>query len=263
MRHRSRRRSTKAKVLRPPFTEDGKKDHLVCYLWGGRIKPSGFSGIRGTLGEWENGRDSVLCERILEQTKFGVHSPQSPYTSLFTWSDKEGHDIPREFVKRFYSLAKNRGYKWIHLLGYSGGASVLSSALAHHSDNKDASMVKSLIMINGPIAQRTGDYSCVPHTDAAYYADRIKASTLLIYGDEDPCRKDAEEWCNRSKAEVSPFYHGGHDFGRETQDSFEWVAKTIIEWLKSSPDQGVRLLRLRKRRRRRYARRPAKVARHA
>ena len=260
MRGRPRKLSLTTKVLRPPFTVDGKKDHLVCYLWGGKIKPPGFTGIVGTLGDWENARDSVLCERIREQTDFGVHSPQSPYFSSWEWSDKEGRNIPKEFVKRFYNVAKKRRYKWIHLLGYSGGGAVLSSALAHHSDKKDASMVKSLIIINGQIAERTGTYSCIPYTDAAYYAERIKAGTLLIYGDDDPCRKDVEEWNKRNKAKVPPFYHGGHDFGREEQESFEWVAKTVIDWLKNSPDQGVRLLRLRRRRRRRHAKRRAKAA---
>ncbi len=259
MRGRPRKISLATKVLRPPFTVDGKKDHLVCYLWGGEIKPPGFTGIRGTLGNWENERDSVLCQRIREQTEFGVHAPQSPYFSSFEWSDREGRNIPTEFVRRFYAVAKKRRYKWIHLLGYSGGAAVLSSALAHHSDKKDASMVKSLILINGPIAERTGKYSCLPHTDAAYYADRIKASTLLMYGDDDPSRNDVEEWSKRNKAKVPPLYHGGHDFGREKEESFEWVAKTIIDWLKSSPDQGVRSLRLRRRRRRRHTKRRARA----
>jgi len=259
MRGRPRKLSLPTKVLRPPFTVDGKKDHLVCYLWGGKIKPPGFTGIVGTLGDWENSRDSVLCERIREQTEFGVHSPQSPYFSSWEPSDKEGRNIPKEFVRRFYNVAKKRRYKWIHLLGYSGGAAVLSSALSHHSDKEDASMVKSLIIINGQIAERTGKYSCIPYTDAAYYADRIKASTLLIYGDEDPCRKGVEEWNKRNKAKVPPFYHGGHDFG-ETQEIFEWVTKTVIDWLKNSPDQGVRPLRLRRRRRRRHAKRRVKAA---
>jgi hypothetical protein len=263
MRGRPRRRSLVTKVLRPPFTEDGKIDHLVCYLWGGKIKPPGYTGIVGTLGDWENARDSVLCERIREQTDFGVHSPDSPYYSSWEWSDKEGRIIPTDFAKRFYDLAKKRGYKWIHLLGYSGGAAVLSSALAHHSDKKDANMVKSLIIINGQIAERTGKYSCIPYTDAGYYAETIKASTLLIYGDDDPCRNDLEEWDKRNKAKVPPFYHGGHDFGREGQVSFELVAKTVIDWLKNSPDQGVRLLRLRGRRRRRNVGRRAKTVRHA
>jgi len=263
---RPRRRSSVTKVLRPPFTKDGKRDHLVCYLWGGEIKPPGFTGIVGTLGNWENARDSVLCERIREQTDFGVHCPESPYVSSSEWSDKEGRSIPTEFVRRFYNVAKKRRYKWIHLLGYSGGGAVLSSALAHHSDKPDARMVKSLVVINGPIAERgqSGDpkrdkFSCVPHTDAAYYAQNIKARTLLIYGDDDPCRKGVEEWNKRNKAEVPPFYHGGHDFGREGQESFEWVAKTVIDWLKNSPDQGVRSLRLRRRRRRRHTKGLAKA----
>jgi len=250
-----------AKVLRPPFTVDGKKDHLVCYLWGGNIRPPEHPhGIMGTLGNWENMRDSVLCKRILEQTDFGIHSPDSPYRSSWK-TDEEGHIIPTEFAKRFYDLAKKRRYKWIHLLGYSGGAAILSSALVHHSDKKDASMVKSLIIINGQIAERTGDYSYPPYTDAAYYAERIKARTLLIYGDDDPCRNDVEEWNKRNKAKVPPFYHGGHDFGREGQESFEQVAKAVIDWLKNSPDQGVRPLRLRRRRRRRHAKGRAKALR--
>ena len=96
----------------------------------------------------------MLCERIREQTEFGVHSPESPYCSSCEWSDKENRNIPKDFVKRFYDLAKKRRYKWIHLLGFSGGGAVLSSALAHHSDKKDASMVKSLVIITGPIAER-------------------------------------------------------------------------------------------------------------
>jgi len=267
MRGRPRRLSLATKVLRPPFTVDGKKDHLVCYLWGGKIKPPGFTGIVGTLGDWENARDSVLCERIREKTDFGVHSPQSPYFSSWEWSDKEGRNIPTEFVKRFYDLAKKRRYKWVHLVGFSGGGAVLSSSLAHHSDKPDASMVKSLVVISGPIAERgqhndpkKDKFTCIPHTDAAFYAGNIKAKTLLIYGDEDFLRDGIAEWNKRNEAKVPPFYHGGHDFGREKQESFELVAKTVIDWLKNSPDQGVRLLRLRRRRRRRHAKRRAKAA---
>ena len=258
MRGRPRKLSSTTKVLRPPFTVDGRKDHLVCYLWGGKIKPPGFTGIVGTLGDWENARDSVLCERIREQTEFGVHSPKSPYFSSWEWSDKEDRNIPKGFVKRFYNVGKKRRYKWIHLVGFSGGGAVLSSALAHHSDKPNASMVKSLVVINGPVAERGqhGDpqrdkYSCVPHTDAAYYAQNINARTLLIYGDQEPLRDGVAEWKKRKKAE-DWYYHGEHDFGRTAQ-SFDSVTKKVIDWLKNSPDQGVRSLRLRRRRRRRLA----------
>jgi len=265
MRGRPRRPSLATKVLRPPFTVDGEKDHLVCYLWGGNIKPpENPTGIAGTLGDWENARDSVLCEKIHDKTDFGVHSPEPPYRSSWEWSDKEGHNIPTEFVKRFYDLAKKRRYKWVHLVGFSGGGAVLSSALVHHSDKKDAGMVKSLVIISGPIAERgqhndpeKDRFTCKPYTDAAFYAGNIKTETLLIYGDEDFLKDGVAEWNKRNKAKVPPFYHGGHDFGREKQESFELVAKTVIDWLKNSPDQGVRLLR---RRRRRHAKRRTKAA---
>lgn len=268
MRSRPRRRSLATKALRPPFTVDGKKDHLVCYLWGGKIRPpENPRGIAGTQKDWEPARDSVLCERIHDQTDFGIHSPEPPYRSSWEWSDKEGRIIPKDFVKRFYDLARKRRYKWIHLLGFSGGGAVLSSALVHHSDKKDAGMVKSLVVISGPIAEdgqhndpEKDKFTCIPYTDAAFYAKNIKTETLLIYGDADFLKDGAAEWKKRNKAKVPPFYHGGHDFGREGQESFKQVAKTVIDWLKNSPDQGVRLLRLRRRRKRRHAKRRAKAA---
>ena len=271
MRGRPRRSSLATKVLRPPFIKDGERDHLVCYLWGGKIRPSeNPTGIAGTQKDWEPERDSVLCEKILAETKFGVHSPESPYRSSWEWSAKERQNIPKEFVKRFYNLAKKGRYKWVHLVGFSGGGAVLSSALAHHSDKPDASMVKSLVVISGPIAEhgQHGDpkkdkFTCIPYTNAAFYAENIKTKTLLIYGDEDFLKDGAAEWNKRNKAEVPPFYHGDHDFGREGQESFKQVAKTVIDWLKNSPDQGVRLLRLRRRRRRRHTKRRAKAVRRA
>jgi len=253
MRRRSR---LTGKVLRPPFTRDGKKDHLVCYLWGGKIE-RGSCRIVSSLGAWKDDRDSVFCERILQETQFGVHCPK-PYESTFEWSDKEGRHVPWQMTRRFYKVAKDNGYKWIHLVGYSGGGAVASSVLAHHSEKKDANMVRSLIIINGQIAEREGKYCCIPYTDGAYYAEGIKAKTLLIYGDDDPCRKGATEWKKRNKAEVPPFYHGGHDFG-ETPKIFDSVTKTVIDWLKKSPDQGVRLFRLRRRRRKRHTKRRAKT----
>jgi len=253
MRRRSR---LTGKVLRPPFIRHEKKDHLVCYLWGGTIDHA-LGRIVSSLGAWRNDRDSVFCERILQETHFGVHCP-TPYESSFEWSEKEGRNVPWQMTKRFYKIAKDNGYKWIHLVGYSGGGAVASSVLAHHSDKKDANMVKSLIVINGQIAEREGDYSCLPYTDGAYYAEGVKARTLLIYGDADPCRKDADEWKKRNKAEVPPFYHGGHDFG-ETPETFNSVTKTVIDFLKNSPDQGLRLLKLRRLRRKRHTRRRAKT----
>jgi hypothetical protein len=262
---RPSRQSLTTKVLRPPFTLDGKKDHLVCYLWGGRIRPpENPRGIAGTQKDWEPARDSVLCKRVLEQTGFGVHCPEPPYRSSWEWSDKEGRIIPKDFVKRFYDLAKKRRYKWVHLLGFSGGGSVLSSALVHHSDNKYVGMVKSLAIISGPIAEHAqhkdedkNRFTCIPYTDAALYAENVRAKTLLIYGEEDFLKEGATEWSKRNKVQVPSFYHGGHDFGREGQETFEWVAKTVIDWLKNSTDQGVRPLRLRRRRRKRHAKRRA------
>jgi pimeloyl-ACP methyl ester carboxylesterase len=197
------------------------------------------------LGAWKNDRDSVFCERVAQDTEFGVHCPK-PYASSFEWSDKERRNVPWQMTKAFYKVAKDNGYKWIHLVGYSGGGAVASSVLAHHSDKKDANMIKSLIVINGPIAEREGKYCCIPYTDGAYYAERTNAKTLLIYGDSDPCRRGVDEWRSRNKAEVPPFYHGGHDFG-ETSKMFDSVTKTVTDWLKNSPDQGVLRLRRRKR----------------
>lgn len=239
MRRRRRRKPfLKTRRPRPRFTLPGKKDHLVCYLWGGDIKPPGFSGIVSTLGHWKDERDGVFCERVNQQTEFGLHCP-APYATSFEWSEKESRHIPREFTKRFYSEARKGGYKSIHLVGFSGGGAVASSTLAHHSDKKDASMVKSLVVINGPIAEREGKFSCVPHTDGAYYADRIKASTLLIYGDQEQLRRGVAVWKARNLAKDLT-YHGGHDFG-ETSESFGTVTKMVIDWLKKSPDQRPRV----------------------
>jgi len=254
MRHRRRKPFRMAKRPKPRFTLPGKKDHLVCYLWGGDIKPPGFSGIVGTLGHWKDERDGVFCERVNQQTEFGVHCPTAPYRTTFQWSEKEGRNIPGEFIKRFYSEARKGGYKSIHLVGFSGGGAVSSSALAHHSDKKDASMVKSLIVINSPIAERGGSgdpqrdkFSCVPHTDSAYYAKSIRARTLLIYADQEVLKGGVAEWKKRNQAE-DWYYQGEHDFGK-TPQSFDSVTKKVIDFLKSSPDQGLRVVPLTRRKR--------------
>ena len=254
MRRRRRKPLLVATRPRPRFTLLGKRNHLVCYLWGGDIKPPGYSGIVGTLGHWKDERDGVLCERIHEQTKFGVHCTTPPYVASFEWSDKEGRNIPREFIKRFYSEARNDGYKSIHLVGFSGGGAVAASTLAHHSDKKDASMVKSLIVINSPIAERGGSgdpqrdkFSCVPHTDAAYYAKNIRTRTLLIYADQEVLKEGVAEWKKRNQVE-DWYYQGEHDFGK-TPQSFDSVTKKVIDFLKSSPDQEVRVAPLARRKR--------------
>jgi len=241
---------------RPRFTLHGKKNHLVCYLWGGEIKPPGFTGIVCTLGDWKDERDGAFCERIRQETEFGVHSPD-PYFSSFEWSEKEGRNIPTEFVKRFYEEARKGGYKSVDIVGFSGGGAIAASSLAHHSDKKDAGMVKSLVIISGPIAERGqhGDqekdkFTCIPHTDAAFYAENIKAITLLIYGDQDFLRDGVAEWKKRTKENQvkESYYHGDHDFGKNSEN-FVSVTDKIIEFLKNSPDQGPRVAPLARRKR--------------
>lgn len=254
MRRRRRKPFSMAARPRPRFTLPGKKNHLVCYLWGGKIKPPGFTGIVGTLGDWKDERDGVFCERINQETGFGVHCRTPPYFSSFEYSEKEGRNIPTEFVRRFYREAKNGGYKFIHLVGFSGGGAIAASTLAHHSDKKNASMVKSLIVINGPIMERgqrrdpeKDKLSCIPHTDAAYYAQNIKARTLLIYADQEFLREGVAEWKKRNKAE-DWYYPGEHDFGK-TKENLEKVTNRVIELLKESPDQGLRVAPLARRKR--------------
>jgi pimeloyl-ACP methyl ester carboxylesterase len=172
----------------------------------------------------------------------------------FEWSDKEGRNIPREFIKRFYSETRNGGYKSIDVVGFSGGGAVAASTLAHHSDKKDASMVKSLIVINSPIAERgesgvpeRDKFSCVPHTDAAYYAKNIRTRTLLIYADQEFLKEGVAEWKKRNQAE-DWYYQGEHDFGK-TPQSFDSVTEKVIDFLESSPDQEVRVASLARRKR--------------
>ena len=78
----------------------------------------------------------------------------------------------------------------MHLVGYSGGGAVASSQLVDHG--KD--MVQSLIIINGPVAENK------PHMNAAYYADRIKPRTLLIYGTKDDYRRAIDIWKKKNRA---------------------------------------------------------------
>lgn len=107
--------------------------------------------------------------------------------------------------------------------------------------------VKSLVVINGPIAEREGKFSCVPHTDAAYYADRIKARTLLIYADQEALRRGVAIWKQRNQAEDRE-YVGEHDFGK-TPQSFDTVTKMVTDFLKESPDQKPRVVPLARRKR--------------
>jgi len=254
MRRRHHRGFSVAEKRSPPFTWPGKKNHLVCYLWGGNIV-RGSCYIETTGHDWKDERDRVFCERIKEGTGFGVHCAAPPYRTSFEWSDVERQIVPIDFTERFYREARKGGYKFIHLVGFSGGGAIASSALAHHSDKKDADMVRSLVVISGPIAERGqyGDrekdkFTCIPYTNAAFYAGNIKAKTLLIYGDEDFLKDGVAEWKKRTKENQVEewYYHGDHDFGKNSKN-FGSVTDKIIEFLKNSPDQGPRVAPLTRR----------------
>jgi len=211
--------------------------------------------IETTGHDWKDERDRVFCERIKEGTGFGVHCAAPPYRTSFEWSDVERQIVPIDFTERFYREARKGGYKFIHLVGFSGGGAIASSALAHHSDKKDADMVRSLVVISGPIAERGqyGDrekdkFTCIPYTNAAFYAGNIKAKTLLIYGDEDFLKDGVAEWKKRTKENQVEewYYHGDHDFGKNSKN-FGSVTDKIIEFLKNSPDQGPRVAPLTRR----------------
>lgn len=225
------------------FSKPGRKDHLVWYFSGGKLRPDGREGvIAGPLkGDLLIDRDKELCKRIHEQTEFGVRCESYDVGSRRSDDDR----IPHAFIQGVYKYAQENGYRWLHLVGFSGGGAVASSQLVYHS-NKNGKMVQSLVIIGGPIAEHTGDpKGCVPHTNAADYADRIAARTLLIYGKQDPLRRGIAAWKEKNDRAELFYYEGDHDFGKRGERSFERVSKKVIDWLKKSPDQGDRSIRLR------------------
>lgn len=249
MRRRPHRPRLMSKTVRPPFDLPGKVDHLVCYLSGGERNPNGRSGvIAGPLRHWVVDRDYELCRRINEQIGFGVHC--RPYEVTSAWNMDEGRGVPTKWIGRIYKHAREKRYKRLHLVGFSGGGAVASSQLVRYPND----MVQSLVVISGPVAEGIH----MPHVNAAYDADSIKARTLLIYGKKDVFRRAIEIWKKNARPEILE-YEGEHDFGKKGEPSFELVARKVVDWLKRSTDQGVRPLRLRRRRRRRRTKTRAKA----
>jgi hypothetical protein len=74
----------------------------------------------------------------------------------------------------------------------------------------------------------------MPHRNAAYFADRIKARTLLIWGTKDPdAKRGAQKWreCN-CKADAQS-YDGGHNYYDGGQ--FDKVTRMVVGWLMKEP----------------------------
>lgn len=235
----------KSGQVRPArFSRPGTKDHLVWYLSAGWLRPDNREGcVAGPLkkGDWLIDRDKELCKRIHERTRFGVRC--EPYDVGSRRSD--AGRIPYGWIRGVYKYARENGYRWLHLVGFSGGGAVASSQLVYHS-NKNGKMVQSLVVISGPIAEHTGDpKGCVPHTNAADCADRIAARTLLIYGKQDPLRRGIAAWKRKNDGAEPFYYEGDHDFGKRGEPSFERVSEKVLVWLENSPDQGDRSIQLR------------------
>lgn len=98
-------------------------------------------------------------------------------------------------------------------------------------------IVESLVIISGPVA----NHPKAVHVNAAYYADKIRTRTLLVYGKDDGYRAHADVWrMNNTSAELME-YRGGHDFA-PVLDS---VIARIVNWEKSK-----KRIKYRRRRRR-------------
>jgi len=197
--------------------------------------------IAGPLGEWIVSRDYEFCMRIKRETGFSIYSPEYDITSH--WVPEKRRGVPVPWIRRVYRFAESKKRRFIHLVGFSGGAAVASSQLVDYPDDS----VQTLVVISGPVAEGG------PHTDAAAYADKIKVRTLLIYGKQDGYNHGVGKWTEKAReANVKVdnlYYEGGHDFGRSGDPSFEQVTKKVMAWL-ASTYQDIGALKLRRRRKR-------------
>lgn len=212
--------------LSEPYLKGSQKD-LVCYLPPGR---HGGDKIVGPSDQWnsdkpDHRRDSELCNRIHKLTGATVRVCWYDVGCLSV--DKDGIREPKMMIVPVYDWARVMKFDSLHFVGYSGGAMVGSSQLAFYPPRAGDPAVKTLVLIGGDV----GSGIDKPHSNAAFFADRIKARTRLIYGTkDDPAKFGAQIWKeHNSKTDIPPPYVGGHGFYEDGQ--FENVVRMVIEWL--------------------------------
>ena len=209
--------------------EESKKD-LVCYLPPGKKGGASELLLSGPGNEWDSDRDKCrdtkLCNLLSTRTEFTVGACLYEVYGLGSL-DKDGVRKPMNWIGDLYRYAKRMKYERLHLVGYSGGAMLASSQLVFHPQPADCPTVKTLVLIAAPVA----DGLDKAHRNAAFFADRVKARTRLIWGtDDNEARLGAEEWKKRNPAADSQPYTGGHNFYDDGQ--FDKVSEMAISWIK-------------------------------
>lgn len=210
----------------------GSKKDLVCYVPPGNRYPS-TGRVAGPENQWDSDRDhkrdSEFCKRINKQTGFSVFSYRYDVGSAPRKGEKVY--VPHNWIRNVYAFARENKYERLYLVGFSGGGMVASSQLVYYHDDP---IVKSLVVISGDVAAGPDK----PHRNAAFFADQIRARTLLIYGDKDgDAVRGARVWKQQNPlADLKP-HSGGHDF----YDQFDLVTQEVVDFL-MQPAVAVRRL---------------------
>jgi pimeloyl-ACP methyl ester carboxylesterase len=231
--HRKRRKKDEIEILAGRLFKygplAGSKKDFVCYLPPGQRGGTSELLLSGPGNEWDSDRDKCrdtrLCNLLSTRTGFTVGACFYEVYGLGSL-DKDGVRKPRNWIGDLYKYAKRMKYERLHLVGYSGGAMLASSQLVFHPPPSDCATVKTLVLI----AAYTADGLDKAHRNAAFFADRVKAKTRLIWGTgDDAARLGAEEWKKRNAAADSQPYTGGHNFYDDGQ--FDKVSEMAITWI--------------------------------
>ena len=232
--HRKRNKKDEIEILAGRLFKYGplkrsNKD-LVCYLPPGDKGGQSELLLSGPGAEWDSDndkcRDTKLCNLVLQHTGFTVGACFYEVYGLGSL-DKDGVRKPMNWIGDLYKYAKRMKYERLHLVGYSGGAMLASSQLVFHPPPANCPTVKTLVLIAAYVA----DGLDKAHRNAAFFADRVKAKTRLIWGTNDKAaRLGAEEWRKRNPAADSQPYTGGHNFYDDGQ--FDKVSGMAIGWIK-------------------------------